>query len=97
MLLLEIPIDLQYGIKNIVKYREVDSTDWYYMYMDIETLNWLVQNYGIISTRRIPTMNTSCDNPTTGQLVCLKYCGASITMRCGNNTKFYLPLLEQNY
>lgn len=41
MLLLEIPIELQSGVENIIKYKDIDSTDWYYAYMYIETLNLL--------------------------------------------------------
>jgi len=64
--------------------------------MDIETLNLLVTNYGIISTCKMPTVSTSCDNPTTGDVVKLKYCGADVQLHCGNNTPFHLPHLEKH-
>ena len=82
---------------NIVKYRNVDNDNWYYLYIDIETLNLLVTNYGIISTCKIPTKHTNCDNETTSKTIKLKYCGADIQLCCGNNTEFYLPHIEQNY
>ncbi len=55
MLLIEFQQDLNYGSNNILKYRNVDSDEWYYMYIDIETLNLLIENFGIVSTVRIPT------------------------------------------
>ena len=97
MLLVDIPKYIEYGDKNIVKYRDVESEEWFYIYMDIETINLLVQNYGIIATVQVPTIYRSCDNPTTGNYFKLNYCGAELELYCGNNTKFYLPHLEQNY
>lgn len=82
---------------NILKYRNVDDDNWYYLYIDIETLNLLVTNYGIISTYKIPTKHTNCDNETTSKIIKLKYCGADIKLQCCNNTAFYLPNIEQNY
>jgi hypothetical protein len=67
------------------------------MYLDIETLNLLINNFGIISTYKTPTRCTSCDNQTTGKDILLKYCGADIQIGCGNNAYFYLPLIEQYY
>ena len=49
--------------------------------MDIETLNLLVTNFGIISTKHIH----------------VKYCGALISIYCGNSCNIYLPILEENY
>ena len=97
MLLVDIPYYLYSGETNIVKYRNTDDEDWYYMYMDIETINLLLQNYGIISTVQVPGIYRCCDNPTTGKIVNLNYCGAKIILECRNNTKFDLNHLEQNY
>lgn len=82
---------------NILKYRNINDDNWYYLYIDIETLNLLVTNYGIISTYKIPTILTNSDNPTTSKIIKLQYCGADIRLFCGNNTSFYLPYIEQNY
>lgn len=99
MLLVDFPIELQYG-DNIVRYREVESSDWYYLHMDIETLNLLIQNYGLISTVRTPTGFTNCDNPTTGAEICVKYAGVDIVMVCkGPYNEGYKALryIEQDY
>jgi len=50
-----------------------------------------------MSTYKIPTKITNCDNPTTSKIIKLKYCGADIKLCCCNNTTFYLPYIEQNY
>ncbi len=97
MLLLGIPEYIEYGNKNVVKYRNVESEEWFYIYMDIETINLLLRNYGVISTKQIPSVYRCCDNPTTGKTVRLNYCGAKLQIECGNDSKFYLPVLEQNY
>ena len=96
MLFIEFQTNINYGI-NILKYRNINDDIWYYLYIDIETLNLLVTNYGIMSTYKIPTKITNCDNPTTSKIIKLKYCGADIKLCCGNNTTFYLPYIEQNY
>ena len=96
MLFIEFETNLKSGL-NIVKYRNVDDDQWYYVYMDIETLNLLVSNYGIISTYKFPTKYSNSDNETTSKVVKLKYCGANIRLYCGNNHSFYLPHIEQNY
>jgi len=99
MLLIEFDYNLNYGL-NILKYRNIDDDKWYYLYIDIETLHLLVKNFGIISTRRIPTQFISVDNHLTSKEIHMKYCDVSIEMYCGdktNKTRFHLPLLEQNY
>lgn len=96
MLFIEFQINLNSGL-NILKYRNVNDDSWYYLYIDIETLNLLVTNYGIISTYKNPTNFTNCDNTTTSKIIKLKYCGADIQLCCGNNTEFYFPYIEQNY
>jgi hypothetical protein len=98
MLFIEFPIDLDCG-NNIIKYRDVSDESWYYIYMDLETLNLLIQNYGIISTYKIPTRFTNADNPTTSTIVKIKYCGAAIELYCHDNTSPHLALkyIEQNY
>lgn len=97
MLFIEFPLDLTYGETNILKYRNVDNDEWFYMYIDIETLNLLVRNFGIISTHHIPGKITSCcDNPSTSTVIrYVKYCGARIEMYAGNRTRFHLPDIEQ--
>jgi hypothetical protein len=95
MLLVDIPVYIDSGDKNIIRYRNVESEEWFYMYMDIETIHLLVENYGIISTIQVPTRYRCCDNPTTGKNIILNYCGANIELHCGNNSKFDLSLLDQ--
>lgn len=41
MLLVEFPVNLHSG-DNLVKYRSTDNGDWYYIYMDLETLNLFI-------------------------------------------------------
>ena len=96
MLFIEFGTNLNY-CNNILKYRNVDDDNWYYLYIDIETLNLIVTNYGIISTYKIPTQYTNCDNETTSKIIKVKYCGADVKLCCGNNGPFYLPYIEQNY
>uniref|UniRef100_A0A6C0ARL7 Uncharacterized protein n=1 Tax=viral metagenome TaxID=1070528 RepID=A0A6C0ARL7_9ZZZZ len=50
-----------------------------------------------MSTYKIPTKITNCDNPTTSKIIKLKYCRADIQLCYSNNTTFYLPYIEQNY
>lgn len=97
MLFIEFKPDLNNGL-NIIRYRNVDDHDWYYLYIDIETLNLLIRNFGIISTYKIPTKFTNCDNLTTSKNIKgINFCGIDIELKCGNNTPFYLPNIEQNY
>ena len=77
----------------VLIYRNINDDIWYYLYIDIETLNLLVTHYGIISTYKI----TNCDNPTTSNIIKLKYCDTDIQLYCRNNTTFYLSYIEQNY
>jgi hypothetical protein len=96
MLFIEFQTNINHGM-NIVKYRNINDDVWYYLHMDIETLNLLISNYGIISTYKIPTKFTNCDNPTTSKIINIKYCGADIQLCCGSKALFHLPLIEQNY
>ena len=96
MIFIEFQINLTDKL-NILKYKNINDDNWYYLYIDIETLNLLILNYGIISTQKIPTKYTNSDNLTTSKYIKLKYCNADINLYCGNNFKFYLPLIEQNY
>lgn len=96
MLFIEFQTNLNSDL-NILKYRSINDDNWYYLYIDIESLNLLVTNYGIISTYKIPTQIANCDNETTSKIIKLKYCGADIKLCCGNNVPFYLPYIEQNY
>jgi hypothetical protein len=96
MLFIEFQTNIN-SCNNILKYRNINDDIWYYLYIDIETLNLLVTNYGIISTYKIPTKITNCDNPTTSKIIKLKYCDSDIELYCNNNNTFYLPYIEQNY
>jgi len=96
MLLIEFQTNLSSGF-NVLKYRNVDDDNWYYLHIDVETLHLLLQQYGVISTHKIPTKHTNCDNPTTSKTIKLKYCGAEIQMYCGNNAAFNILSIEQNY
>ena len=96
MLLIEFEENITDG-KNILKYRNIEEDFWYYLYIDIETLNLLVTNFGIISTIRFPTENINLDTPLTRQNINIKYCGAPIELCCRNNKKISLLILEQNY
>jgi len=96
MLFVEFPVDLKYG-PNVLKYREVDGEDWYYLYADIEIITILITNFGIISTKKIPMVYTCCDNLTTSKDIKLQYCGADLEISCGNKSRFNLAKIEQNY
>jgi hypothetical protein len=96
MIFIEFNKELEYG-DNIIKYRDISNDEWYYMYIDIETLTLLLKNFGIISTVRIPTKPFTCDNGTTSENIKIKWCGANIELVCGAKAKFYLPDIEQNY
>jgi len=100
MLFVEIPVNFNNGL-NIIKYRNVKEEDWYYLYIDIETLNLLIMNFGIISVYRNPTKSICCDRPTTGNIIQMKYCGADIELNAKTKLQyarhFYLPDIEQNY
>jgi hypothetical protein len=90
MIFIEFQPNLNYR-SNLIKYRDIHATNWYYLYLDIETLNLLVTNYGVITTFKFPTSFTNCDNPSTSKIIELNYCGADIQLFCGNNAVFYLP------
>ena len=98
MLFIEFERNIHSGL-NIVKYREVTDDALYYLYIDMETLHLLITNYGILSTYKIPTVKTNCDNPSTSKTIQLKYCGADIELHCGSGISPFciLPHLEQNY
>ena len=99
MLFIEFETKINYGSNNILKYRDIDDDNWFYLYIDIEILNLLIRNFGIISTIKIKikTKFTNVDNPSTGKEINLKYCDSNIKLYCKNNTKFYIPFIEQNY
>jgi hypothetical protein len=96
MIFIEFPENLT-TTNFIVRYRNVLEEDWYYIWIDIETLNILIQNFGIISTLIIPSKPICIDNPTTSKTICIKYCGANIKLICNNNKYMNISLLEQNY
>ena len=94
MLLIEFQTNLHDGL-HILKYRNIDDKDWRYLHIDMETLHLLVSNYGIVSTCRMPTGYTNCDNPTTSKQMNLTYCGAAIQFFCGNTSAFDVQCIEQ--
>ncbi len=96
MILIEFEEDLNYE-SNILKYRDVEDDNWYYLYIDIETLNLLITNFGIISIKRMPTEHIYIDTPLTSKIINAKYCNAQIEMHCGNNASFNISLLGHNY
>ena len=99
MLFIEIPQEFDYGDKNIIKYKNVNDDKWYYLYIDIETLNLLVSNYGIISCVQ-EIGHRYVDSPLTGDEVYLEYCGAKIKLYCKNGLRKYnfnYACLEKDY
>ena len=44
MLFIEFDTNIKNGL-NILKYRNIDDNIWYYLYIDIQTLNLLLLNY----------------------------------------------------
>lgn len=97
MLIIEFDENILHGL-NLLKYRNSDDNMWYYMYIDIETLNLLLLNFGIIATKRIPTQYICVDNPLTSHIVRITYCGAQIEMNCNynNNSNSHLLALSNN-
>jgi hypothetical protein len=71
MIILEFHTNIEYGM-NIVKYKNRTDNDWHHLYIDIETLNLLIRNFG------------NCDSPTMPKIIELNYCGADISLICGN-------------
>ena len=99
MIFIEFQPNLKDGM-NIIKYKNVNDYEWYYLEIDLETLNLLITNFGVISTYKIPTIKTNCDNMSTSKEIKLKYCGANIIINCNPKlcvNNFYLPDIEQNY
>jgi hypothetical protein len=96
MLLIEFAYNLQYGL-NILKYRDALDHNWYYLYIDIETLHLLLINFGVLSTYRIPTQVFSLDTPLTSTKINVTFSGAPLQLYCDSNAHFYLPIMEQNY
>lgn len=96
MLFLEFSPDL--GQSNLVKYRNTTDGEWYYLFMDMETLHLLLQNFAVISTMRLRTQSICCDNLTTSKTIRATYYGAEINLFCGPGCRgFDLADLEQNY
>lgn len=95
MLFIEFKNELSAEI--VLKYRNVDGTEWYYMQIDIETLALLVENFGVISTVRVPTKSIIIDTPLTGEEISVSYCGANIKFYCRSNSQFNISKIEQNY
>lgn len=99
MLLIEFEENITQGL-NIVKYRNVEDDTWYYLYIDVETLHLLIQNFGIVSTKKMPAQTTVCiDNPSTCKHIAMTFCNAPINIYCGSNDQLSLAMLAltQNY
>lgn len=96
MLLIEFNENLSDDL-NILRYRNIEENKWYYLNIDVETLNLLLLNFGIYSTKIISNKKINIDNLTTSKNISLFYCGAKIEIYCGCNNKFNLSVLEQNY
>lgn len=95
MLFIEFPLKLKFGEQNIVKYRNIDDDIWYYMYMDIETIHKLIQNFGVVSMRKMPAQFTNADSPTTGTTINVTYCGAKVQLDCSSGfQKLYAHALQ---
>ena len=86
MILIEFPQQLQPGKTTILKYKMVEENDWYYLYIDIETLHILVSNFGIISTVLFPPFSYCIDHPSTGADIKVSYGGAEVQLCCTNCT-----------
>lgn len=97
MILIE--FDENIGDEIIVKYKNINDDKWYYLIMDLLTLNNLINNYGCVSTKIYNKTNINCDNPTTGKEINVKYHKANISMFCNKtiNSGKYLHHLEENY
>lgn len=86
-----------------IRYRHVDSIEWFYLQIDILTLNHLLLKYGILQIWRFPYKLICADNPITGKQVKMKWNGAEISMVCGYGNHFdtsynnALRKIEQNY
>ena len=69
---------------SIVKHEDqIENPEWCQMIMDLETLNMLIQNFGMQSIYKIPEQRGNCDNGTLSREVRVRYCGAEIKMICG--------------
>jgi hypothetical protein len=88
MLLIEFDSNLTDNGLNILKYRNVEEPKWNYLYIDMETLNLLVTNFGIVSTLRYPNEYIQMDTPNTPNTINIRYCGAAIQMFTCNKTQF---------
>ena len=90
-------IEFNKNFNGIIHYRNVDDDKWNKLNIDIEILNLLISNFGIISTIIIQPPCINIDNPSTGTEICMKYCGADISLHCGCNVPFNFSNLEQRY
>lgn len=90
MILIEFRKDLTSGL-NILRYRNVDDSNWNVLQIDIETLNLLILNFGIISANLECGEYLCIDNPSTGKNINVKYCGADLELY------YYLRYLQQPF
>jgi hypothetical protein len=97
MIIIEFDSNLTDNGLNILKYRNVEDANWNYLYIDVETLNLLVTNFGIISTVRCLNEYIQMDTPNTPNTINIRYCGAAIQMFTCNKTSFYIPDMVNNY
>lgn len=68
---------------NSLRYRDINSNAWNYLYIDIKTLNLLILNYGIISTYEIVKNDIHYDKPSTN-MIKIKYYNSDIYLCCKN-------------
>jgi hypothetical protein len=88
MLLIEFDENINCSDLNILKYRGVENEDWYYLYVDLATLNLLISNFGMVGAKRYDRGTIQLDNGTDNEHIDVKYCGSDITLRCFNSRPF---------
>ena len=90
MLLIEFNSNLDED-NNIVKYRNIDETEWKYLYCDI--------NYGIMIAKQYNKI-TNLDNGCSLDETNIKYCEADILLKCNkkiNKKLMVYNAMEQRY
>ena len=63
MILIEFETNLDNGVVNILKYKGKYEDKWNFLFIDVETLNLLITNFG---------------SPTAPRIIELNYCGAAL-------------------
>jgi hypothetical protein len=73
MILIEFETNLHSGVVNILKYKSINEDKWHFLFIDIETLNLLITNFG------------NFGSPTVSRIIELNYCGADVKLCCDKN------------